>query len=60
MNRRFSRRQTFGVVVGTLVVIGLSVVHLSVVMTILVIAVIAVVGRGAIELVERRRDDGRK
>jgi Flp pilus assembly protein TadB len=60
MSRSRSRRRTFAIALGTLAVIGLSLVHLSVLMSILAVVVIAVIGRGAIEVVERRRIDRTK
>jgi len=55
MNQSRSRRRVFATALAVLAVTGLSLVHLSVVMSIAAVVVIAAIGRVAIELAERRR-----
>jgi hypothetical protein len=54
MNESRSRRRVLATALAVLAVTGLSLVHLSVVMSVAAVVLIAAVGRGAIELVERR------
>lgn len=54
------RRRQMAIALAVLAVGGLSLVHLSLLMSILAVAVIALVGRGAIEFIERRRLDRRE